>query len=427
MKRLIVTLLLLFAGAVVALPGAVGVVTERQHEQLARQINANGNQLTKEHYDRGWFSTTTRYRYRIEDERLKKFIATVTGKAIGTQELLVSSKIFHGPVPAVSGGTGRDILGWTEVDSTLSLLSSSGVETALPGELKSRIEPDGGSRFRYRTKAGTSAIRDGLNMSWNDTDIDIALGRNNQTLSVNGNIGLLKLVDASAVAQLGPMTFTATQKKSRSGLWTGDSELRIAEVSLPGSSGDQLLLETNVLQVGNELTYAVKLKADNLRGEGFSGRELRIDFSGQRLDEKAMGSFFQLLRVYPDPAQIPVSQRDALLTRILATGPELTVRELKIPMSEADIEGDGFVSITPGTGTSLSELSRGAQGNTTLLLPRKLVNHFKAQSSPDMQTAIDMMMRLRVLKPQGNRYKVEAAYANKLLTVNGFPVPIPNF
>ena len=41
------------------------------------------------------------------------------------------------------------------------------------------------------------------------------------------------------------------------------------------------------------------------------------------------------------------------------------------------------------------------------------------------RTAIELMIRLRILKPEGNRYRVKASYENGLLNVNGFPVPIP--
>jgi len=427
LKKLFFGVVLVCGGLIIGLPGAVGFVAERQHDQFVRELNVHGNQLAEENYERGWFSSRTRFRYRIEDERLRELAATVTQEPEGTPELLVDSEIYHGPVPALSGGFDRAALAWTDVDSSLSLRAPSGVEISLPGELQSRVEADGSTRFNYHAGAESRSIGNGLMLTWDDAEIDIALGRGKDSVSVNGNIGTIELTDTQVAMRVGPTVVKSTQERSKNELWAGDVLIRIGAVTTPELAANDLTLETRVRESSGQATYAIELKANNLQGAGFAGDNAHVDIFAQRLDAAALGRLIQLMSQYSDKGQIPSSQRDALLRQLIAAGPEINLRTFKIPMPDSDIEGDALISVSPGTGFTLAELARGAEGKARFLMPKEMIRQILQNGSPEVRNAIDTMMRFQILKSDGQRYRIEAEYAGGLLTVNGFPVPVPVF
>ncbi|NNF60107.1 MAG: DUF945 family protein [Gammaproteobacteria bacterium] len=424
MKRFIIIVLLLATGAVLALPGAVGVVAEQQQDRLVGEINGFSNQLVRERYERNWFSSESRYRYSIEDEQLRRLAAAVTEEPEGTPQLIVTTKMYHGPVPLISGGSSP--LAWTDMDSSLVLRAPSGEEIELPGELRSRVEPDGSTRFIYSAAAETRALDNGLTLAWQDTRVEITLGRSQEDLGVDGDIGVIRLFDKDAEIRVGPATVASDQEKSRNGIWTGDTDIRVSSVVLHEVEADNVTLALRVLDDSDLASYAVNLGALNLRGEGLTG-DARIDFLAQRLDAEALSGLLELMGEYPNGGPMPVTDRDALLRRILRGGPEITVRTLRIPMSEADLEGDAHIVVEPGTGATPRELARGLEGSATLLVPKSLIEQLKTNGTAEARNAIELMQRFRVLKPEGNRYRIEAKYAGSLLSVNGFPVPVPVF
>jgi len=417
--------LLLATGAVLALPSAVGVVAEQQQDRLLNQVNAFDQQLVKERYERNWFSSESRYRYSIEDEQLRKLAAVITEEPEGNPQLIVTTRMYHGPVPLLSGGS--SLLAWTDMDSSLMLRAPSGEEIELPGELRSRVQADGSTRFIYSVDAESRRLANGLMLAWEDTQVDVVLGRSQEDLAIDGDVGTISLSDNDAEIRIGPATIDADQAKSDNGLWTGDMDIRVESLALHDVEADDVTLALRVRESSDLASYAMDFTALNLRGEGLSGEDARIDLFAQRLDAQALGGLIELMDEFPDIAPVPVTDRDALLRRLLRGGPEVTVRTLRLPMTDALLEGDAHVTVEPGTGSTPRELAGGIEGNATLLVPKLLVEQIRANGTDEARNAIELMQRLRVLKPEGNRYRVEVEYAGNLVTVNGFPVPVPVF
>ncbi len=423
MKRLAKILLLLTILLIVALPGAVGMIAERQHDRLAMQLP--GDQLSKESYERGWFSSQSRYRYRIDDERLTELAATITRETGDGHALVVDSKLYHGPVPALAGG--RAAIAWTDAESSLALLAPSGQEVPLPGALRSRVEADGSSVFVYTAEPESRQLGNELTLRWEEMRVYAEVGRNATMLEVDGEIGQITLEDNDTGIVFGPASIRADQVQSRNKLWTGDSALQIDAVRLPEFETGTITFDTRIREVDDTASYAVELRLRDVRGPGLDGDDLHIDLYMERIDAAALSEVIELAESYPGNGPVLMADRDALFARLLRPGPALRLRTLKIPTPDADIEGTAFVTVEPGTGTALSDLGRGVAGETTLYLPQAIVHDAESGGPPEVREAIALMRRFRILVPDGNRYRIEADYAGGLLTVNGFPVPVPVF
>ncbi|MBT8130873.1 MAG: YdgA family protein [Gammaproteobacteria bacterium] len=426
MKKILLLSVILLLVVMLGLPGAVGMVAERQHRQLVHNLSTQGKYLSEEQYERSWFSSRTRYSYRIEDERLRKLISTLTRESDGIPVLQVDSTIFHGPVPALSGGADHAVLAWSDIESILTLRSASGVEFLLPGELHSRIEADGSSRFIYHADAESRPLGNGMQLRWEQADVDVAVGRGANTIDVSGIIGTVELADSTAALVAGPTRIDSSQQRSDQGIWSGDTKIAVEAISTPGFTAKSVLLNTRIRESSGQASYALDLGADNVQGEGFAGDGARLELSAQRLDAVSLARFLQLIDEH-SITRLPPAERDALMTRLLSNGPEVSLKTLKLPTRTADIEGDAFVSIKPGTGLDLNDVARNTTGNAQFLLPSSVVEHLRRNSPSQLGNVIDMMMRYRFLRPEGNRYRIEAEYADALLTVNGFPVPVPVF
>ena len=419
MKRLLLFILLLLFGLVFALPGGVGLVAEQGHQRALAHLVGQGHPLSGS-FTRGWFGSRAQHVYRIEDLQLRQVAGAITGDYVNASSLVVDSDLHHGPLPLA---TLRPA--WTEGRSTLALRDAAGSEVALPGQLSGRLEPGAQSRFFYRAEPGEQALDNGLVADWQDIAIELRLGRDAGELSVDGEIERLGLSDGDARLSIAGVSVEGRQRRTGTGPWKGTTTWRVGSLSAPDTRADRVTLGTDVSDVDGQPVYRITGTVGSLQSELINGNDLRVDLELRNVDSASAAG---LLRLIADGRAVDIfsPQHRALLSRVLAGGPQLTLHNLRVPAGDAYLEGTGRISVAAGADPLRSGgLANAIDAQTDLAVPRSLVAALAAAGTDQTRAAIELMIRLRILKPEGDRYRVKASYENGLLNVNGFPVPVP--
>lgn len=424
MKRFLLAVLVVAALTLLALPGAVGWMAEQGHEQVVGRLQAAGHEFEAERYERGWFSSAAQHSLLVADPQWRELAQNVTG-ADGEVAMVIATRFDHGPVPGL-GASGVSLApAWTQAHSVAALRTRSGDRYALPGTLTSRVEPDGRTRFEYRAEAGQQHYGGELEAHWQPAAIDAELSRGAQRLAFSGTVEGVAITDRAGTVAVGRTELSADQRRIDSGLWIGTSDWRIASVDAPGVTVADVELATDVAQLEGAPAYRLTVRLGSLATERYAGEAIEADIELRDVDPAAVGELLELaalgrpLEVF-DPAQRP------LLQRLLATGPELTLHRVRVPTHDAAIVGTAALEVAPGTKLEQG-WSDAVSGNADVVLPRALVDSVAAGGTDQLRAVIELMRAFRMLKLEGDSYRVRAQYAQGLLSVNGLPVPLPAF
>lgn len=425
MKRLLVVALVIVLFALLVLPGAVGWVAEREHTRLLDHAQAGGYELETEGYRRGWFASDARHRYRIDQPWLLQLAQAYSGDG-DVSTLLIDSHLRHGPMPAIAGGQGSLFApAWTEAASTLALRGDSGDEHLLPGRLTSRIEPDGGTHLSYRAEPGRQALDTQFEVAWQKSALDLFMNRDGDQLEFDASLGGLVLRDATTAVELGQARVRGQQQRAPSGLWTGSSAGEVDKLIAPRFAATGIGFRTQLdLEQGRPAVRVVS-DIEHLSTEVLDGADARFDVGVRGVNAGAFAGFLELAAT-GQPLDLFAPAQRPLLSRLLADGPDLELHQLRVPFMDSAIEGTAQLRIAPGTDAD-GPFADALTGRADILVPRVLVHTIADSSTDQWRAAIELMIQFRVLKAEGDRYRIDARYANGILNVNGFPVPLPAF
>lgn len=421
MKRLLFLVLLLVTVLVFAAPGAIGLLAERGHERALTHLVRVGHPLSGS-FTRGWFESRTQHLYRVEDPRLRQVAGAITGASPHDTLLIVDSRVHHGPLPLATLHPA-----WTEVRSTLALRDAAGTDAELPGRLTSRLQPDGQSHFHYRAEPGERTLDPNLTARWQDIDVELRLNRSADRFTVDGAAKGLELSDGQSRLSIADLTVDGIQRRAGPGLWAGTTAWHVGSLSAPATQAGDIDLTTEVSSTDGQPVYRITGTVGSLQSDVISGQDLRIDVELRNVDGASAAEVLALV-AEGRASEIFSPTRRALLRRVLAGGPQLTLHDLRVPSGDADLEGTASVNVAAGADPAAAGgLANAIDAQTDLAVPRSLVEAFAAAGTEQTRTAIELMIRLRILKPEGSRYRVTARYVNGRLSVNGFPVPLPQF
>lgn len=423
MKRIVIVLLVVAALALLTLPGAVGWIAQQGHGQVVDQLQAAGHEIEAEHYERGWFSSAARHRFALADPQWREIAHTLTGEE-GPVSVVVASQFDHGPMPAL-GTQGASLTpAWTEARSMAALRTHSGANYPLPGTLTSRVEADGRTRFEYRAESGQDKVGT-VEARWKAAAIDAELSRSADTLGFSGTIGGIELADGQESVALGTTELSGMQRRQQSGLWVGNTDWRIASLSAANVSADNIEVGTHVTESAGDPSYRLSLRLGRLETGAYAGEAIEADIGLRNVDPAALADLLELAAL-GRPLDVFEPEQRALLQRIVASGPVITLYALRLPTHDAAIEGNAALELERGTRLD-GRLSDSMKGNADLVVPIALVDALAAESTDQMRAVIELMIAFGMLQAEDRAYRLKAKYASGLLTVNGLPVPLPAF
>jgi len=202
-------------------PGLVGSFAEQalsEHAELARR-ETQGITIRSEHHERRWFQSRSRQRVEIIDPELEaKFRELLNLDADAqTPDLLIDTRIDHGPIPFTSLAHEHGSLapGLARSVSCLSLDPGDVDSMPLPARMTGALGFGGTFAAVLRIEAGSSPVEgaiDGNAASWSDIDLTFDVGSSGGGFELS--IDSLEAEDAGGHYALGPIAIAGSAEAS---------------------------------------------------------------------------------------------------------------------------------------------------------------------------------------------------------------------
>lgn len=369
-KTLLASALIAAGTLALAAPPYLGRELERQFRSTVAQHGRGPLHWQLLHYERGLYAS--RARSRVE-------LLSPEGEALGFE---LDHRILH--------GFGLAGFSYGRVTTTLRLDGEAGAALrtlfgdAEPLRLVNDFGLDGDIRGRIVSPPveGTLPLQPRpLVLSWQGLE-----GRYRVTPDRNGEIELsapgLVSRGASGSLTLNGLSLRGRAHKSRgSGLWMGDSSLRIGhaqvETPQPQFALEGIALTTEARETDGLVQTSLSYAARELQVGGDRIQDLRLKLTASNLDAAALKAYEvtmrQLARPPSAPAQAVAEALRAQLPALLARRPQLRIDEAQLDYQGSVLRLSGalrYVGINPHDAFSpLTDLA----GEARLQLPRALL------------------------------------------------------
>lgn len=418
MKKLAGLLIIL---AVLILGGyyGMGVLTENTIKKNIAVINqTNGLFAQIEQYDRSWFSSDAKIKWRLHvPERV------VTGENGQSQtvpaqdfQMDMPVKIHHGPI-IYTGNKLRFGMGYAEtvfafpeqynqkfdelfskesmkpkldLSIFVNYLNKSTVELTLPSF--KLISKDGSGHFDWMGMSSTTKMTPNLNAVEGDIVID----------------GMKMSKDDTKV-NLGKVSSDFALHQTPAGLYLGD-----ASFSLPTFDvmiKDKKMFEISELEIGSDSDiqenlfsthFNVSVKSVIANGLNYGPGDLEISL--RNLDADVLAAINKQATAMQNGTEAERQQAMMAmlpeLPKLFSKGAELEVSKLSLKLPEGTIDGNLIVTLPKGDSSNPFELIQKIQGNAKLIMPKAVVKQLVQQSvmqqmskQPEMQQAIIQQMQ----------------------------------
>ncbi|RUR16648.1 DUF945 domain-containing protein [Legionella sp. km535] len=425
MKKLTGLIIIL---AVLVLGGyyGMGVLTERTIKNNVQVINqSNGLLADIEQYNRGWFSSDAKIKWRLHvPERVVKD-ADGKSQTVAAQDYQMDMPlvIHHGPF-ILANKSLRFGMGYAETvfpfpeqynkqfdemfskDSIkpqldlsifVNYLNHSTVELALPSF--KLISKDGTGNFDWMGMESTTAMSSNLNK----IDGDIV---------VSG----MKISKDDTKVTLGKVTSEFDLHQTPAGLYLGE-----ASFSLPAFDvvvKDQKMFEINELSLSSSSDIEDSLFSTHFNAEikslfanGKSYGPGQLEVSLRNLDADVLARINQQATAMQNGTDAERQQAMMAmlpeLPKLFTKGAEFEISTLSLKLPEGTVDGSLLVTLPKGESTNPFELIQKVQGNAKLRVPTAVVKMLMQQSimqqmanQPEMQQAL--IQQLQSNNPQTN-------------------------
>ncbi len=113
------------------------------------------------------------------------------------------------------------------------------------------------------------------------------------------------------------------------------------------------------------------------------------------------------------------------IRHVLGPDAGIYLETLNIPTAHGAVIADFGIRL-PQTASDSHDIAYllSLEGQGRLEMPRRLALDLSRRDER-FRDMLHQLLRLRLLKTSGSAYRLEAAYGDGLLTINGFPVPLP--
>lgn len=462
MPKLAVATAVLLAVALLALPGAVGFMTEAQVAERVAAIDAS-TRLAAElrSFDRGWFQSTARIDLRfVPDSTAAAADAAGTPLGVfGTLPIVV--EFAHGPI-AVRDGMH---FGWSKMVARPDIDAPGVAElTEFTGapylfEFRGRTNYLGGMRFDADSPPFEAPLGEALLTFSGGTLAGTFAGR---TLTADAQVGSVSVSSPTGVfAVRGVQASIDSELRSRY-LMPGVGSLSIETISAGTSQSGEPLFEAKALRFRSnvELDAANELiemhTTSDVESARIDANEVTFGTIGvavRNLDAAALAAYAAAAdeaAAAGDP-EVLVSSFGPILERALRTGPSLTLDPIRFRYDGEPFDGRLEVTANtarlPPAGTlhvdnvlmllglvnvraelrvsrvlaaQLAELGARMQLASDPSVPPDQLEYMAEAQSGLMLT---MLVGQGVLIEDGDNYRSAVDYTDGALTLNGNPLP----
>ncbi len=434
MKRWFVVALIALAVLVLLSPGLIGMLAERRiNEQLETAAAYDPDfDLRTLAFERGWFTSAGKHRVPVRDPLLAELLTLLTpgaARADGQPVLVITTVLDHGLV-SVSGAA-RDpstlVPALANGVSTLELELADGRLLPVPGELRTRINLNGSAVLDYRLPAG-AARRDGQNAEWSGATLRLEASADGRAFGLDGDLGDWRVQTGSLEQAFSAVEFAVAAQATPYGFFVGDARLAMSEFRASnGVAVQRVALDAASAldgeRAGADLTLAMRgLETPDGRFDA----DLVSRISG--LNAATLGPLLRGLQrgfaaaggTPGDGIAAPYPEFDIDLRRLLSDGGALTLERLAVGTPDGDI--DATLTLTlPDSGrlAAWTGLALAAEAAAEVSVGRGLV-----EGGP-LAESLRPLVAGGFLVLDGDAYRLDAAYANGVATINGAPLTIP--
>ncbi len=401
-------------------PAAVGFVAESRLRTLVAQAASEsdtGPTLTA--YDRGWFGAHSTFHVPLAGPLTGPLGRWLGDAPDGPVALLVDSDIRHGPVAGMNAAG----ISVATAESRLRLQRGNEI-VPVPGVVHSRLNASGRLTLRYLAGPGDWAADDESTLQWTSADVRGEFPASGRFVA-EGEIDGLSVANAAGTLAAGELALEADVHRTRFGFWTGRARLStpllLAAADDASFSARDVELDSDQRVAGDLTNYRLTMAAGSIGGKDWNGVDARAKLRIDGIDARAFG---QLLSQPAAAASAPVLSN---LTSLLVPGASVTLETLNLPTAHGAVLADFGITLpqdNPETGTPGIAYLLTMEGQGRVEMPRQLA-YALSRRDQRFRDVLNRLLRLRMLKPVAGNYLLEAAYGGGLLTVNGFPVPLP--
>lgn len=447
MKKALFFLVLALVAVLLAAPWFFGSFTERHiEERLAvRGETDPGIAIVTEEYRRHWFSSDSRHRIVLTDPEIARALGELAGgEPFGDQPaVVVETRIEHGPLPAGDDGGPSFAPGLSRAVSTFRLDPGSGAASIpLPGRLVTAMALDGSTDAVFTLEAGARPLADGGMLEWEGARVEGELDADGRTVRASGQVRPFRLTNAAdgghgAGVAVGMIDFESEQRYTQYGIPVGAAAAEIAKLAVEDASG-RYALEGIRITTDSEITEALlsgttEFRVDRIVAGDGAPLSLTLDMAVRNLDAHSLAALIETTRRVQNTAPaLPPEDAWPLLepdvAQLVAAGPVLDIRDLVIGLPEGEARLTSYVALAAGGDAApplqANELIGRLTATLDVRLPRALLASI-ATAVPAYAGELEMLIAMGVLRKDGEDYRLEAEYGNRLLTVNGLPVPVP--
>lgn len=440
-KKIVIVLLVLVALLLLLLPGAVGMMAERQYRALMVQSQelTPGLRYVVEDYQRGWFRSSARYRLEIEPALL---LPEEEPQDLPPSFALFSeADIHHGPVflTALSAEGGQIGPGLALSLDRLSLRGPEGAVTALPGHISTRLGIFSRNRSDILLHAvdGTLGREDTL-LSWQGMQGKVRFDNALSDLSSDLVIGGFELSAPTWQVAMGEMHIDGRHQLTEFGFWAGAGSAEIAPLSMTAPAVGKLVLgplsaeaDVRVTRTTGSGQPAVTIDLEESFeavhvGEWLGG-PLRFSIVIEDLDAAALGEISAAVQELDSPAHAEDASPAMLLDHmqaLLVHGPRLMLREFHFGTPDGALLMTADFAFPPTGPGELGALLAGLEASMNIRVPTAVVDRLKALN-PDLGPQLDGLLGTGLLAQDAQFLVMDAALKGGLLTINGQPMPLP--
>ena len=392
--------LLVFAGTLIVAmvlltPGLVGRFAEQalsEHVELARR-ETQGITIRSEHHERRWFRSQSRQRVEIIDSELEARLRELLNLDADAQtpDLLIDTRIDHGPIPftSLAHEHGSLVPGLARSVSSLSLDRGDADSMPLLARMTGTLGFGGTFGAVLRVEAGSTLVEgpiDGNAASWSTIDLTFDIGASGGGFELS--IDSLEAENAGGRYALGPIEIAGSAETSGGRVdMRFRASLHIDEA--PGVDASRIAIEAGLDGVDGarlarlrEVVEAMASEADDAAAMAAMEREI--------LAVLAAGLEFRLDRL---DIEVPRGR---------------TETRLSLTMASSDAVDYDWSSALEAMACD-AELS---------------VAEAAVEAAMQTNDSIIAAVGTGFLKKDGEVYRMRVKCSNGLMTVNGAPLPL---
>ena len=434
MKRSIVILLVVLALIVLISPGIVGWLAEKNlEEELAWAKQENPDfVVTTEKFDRGWFTSEGTHRISMRHGDLQSAMAPDEAMP----SLIIDTRFDHGLVPfsSMSQPSGSLKPGLARMVSTLHVDDGRGNITNLPGAVYSETSLSGETTGQYLLEPGSNDDGDSV-ATWGGANLSFVVNNSSRDLSLKGEVQPWSYRSGLKNTDIGLITIDARQTDTQYGFPVGALSMSIDSLTVggtdmgagPASEFYKLSINGTSSIERDALQARTQMSLERLVVPGFGDVGLSMDVVAKDLDAAAVGRISKAVneaRASADPAAAVSDLFSVIrpdLEALLAAGGELRFDQLDVSLPQGMIRSNLALTLAKSTGPfSWPGAILATTASADFEIPAMLVEMGR-QMNPDAGNLVDMGL----LQLDGDVYRMKAAFAGGLLTVNGAPMPLP--